>query len=98
MARKFQNPRYLTRGIADKLPMETQVFLWGLIDAMEIEKQDYLQVFTLSAENGRQKIIHHQEEPEYLAEFVIPATDPVNAKIFVIDDDTHSTMLFADEY
>ena len=98
MAQRFNNQRYATRGVADELPIMTQVFLWGLIDTMEIEEQDYLQVFTLSVENGLQKVLHKQEIPEYSAEYLIPSTKPITAKVFVIDDEIHSTMLLASEY
>lgn len=64
--------------------------------------QDYLQVFDLSiVENDKkklQKIIHSQEEPEYRKEYILEFADPVETKIFVIDDEDHSTMLLAEEY
>ena len=54
----FKNPRYTTKGINENLPIMTQIFLWGLIETMEVPEQDYLQVFTLSIENGQQKVLH----------------------------------------
>jgi len=98
MAQKFNNQHYCTSGISERLPIMTQIFLWGLIETMEVPEQDYLQVFTFSVENGQQKILHEQEYPEYSAEHLFPSTDPIEGKIFVIDDETHSTMLFAEEY
>ena len=98
MAQKFNNPHYCTKGISERLPLSTQAFLWELIQTMEVPKQDYLQVFKLSVENGQQKILHSQECPEYSKEYLIPCTAPISGKIFVIDDETHSTMLFAEEY
>ena len=95
---KFNNPRYATRGISSTLPLMLQIILWGLIDTMEVVEKDYLQIFTLASENGKQKIVHEQEQPEYRKEYLFPADEPVNAKIFVIDDETHSTMLLAEEY
>lgn len=94
----FRNPRYVTRGVADTVPVSTQMLLWKFIDNMDVETKDYLQVFTLSAENGIQKITHTQEQPDYCMEHCIPSEIPITAKIFVIDDHTHSTMLFAEEY
>jgi len=35
--------------------------------------KDYLQIFELSAENGKVKIKHTQEEPEYSQEYLIDA-------------------------
>lgn len=64
---------------------------------MPVDK-DYLQVFSLSSDNGRQRIIHSQEIPEYQKEYVLNVGSPVTEKIFVIDDQTHSTMLLANEY
>ena len=40
----------------------------------------------------------HQEEPDYERTFTFPTDEPITAKIFVIDDETHSTMLLAEEY
>ncbi len=93
----FDNPRYATKGINEEIPIITQVILWGLIDALEIKK-DYLQVFNLMVENNCQKIVHTQEQPDYSAEYIYRTNQPITAKIYVIDDETHSTMLLADEY
>ena len=41
---------------------------------------------------------HRKDKPPYQYDLDVPCTDAVNAKIFVIDDGTHSTMLLADEY
>ena len=98
MAQKFNNQHYCTNGISERLPIMTQIFLWGLIETMEVPEQDYLQVFTLSVEKGMQKVLHEQECPEYSKEHLFPSTNPIEGKIFVIDDETHSTMLFAEEY
>ena len=45
-----------------------------------------------------QKIIHEQEQPEYLKEYLLKLYDPITAKVYVIDSDTYSTMLLAEEY
>jgi len=52
----------------------------------------------LSSENGKQKITHTQEVPEYKKEYIFNTGTVITAKIFVIDDKTHSTMLLAEEY
>ncbi|MCU6106333.1 DUF960 family protein, partial [Clostridioides difficile] len=36
--------RYMTREIAENLPIEITILLWDLIDNLDIEK-DYLQIF-----------------------------------------------------
>ena len=74
------------------------MLLWEMIDNLTIS-QDYLQVFNLSEENGKQKIEHIQEQPEYKREYLLNTGIPIfYGKIFVIDDETHSTMLLASEY
>lgn len=94
----FNGKRFTTRGISEKVPLVLQVIMWNMIDTMDTVK-DYLQVFELSEENGKQKIIHSQEQPSYKKEYLFNTGTPfLNAKIFVIDDETHSTMLFNYEY
>ncbi len=94
----FKNSRYATCGINAEIPLALQLVLWKMIDDMEVAQKDYLQVFTLSSENGEQKIVHEQEQPDYRKEYIFSGDCSVDAKIFVIDDGDHSTMLLADEY
>ena len=97
----FKNTRYVTKGISNEIPLHLQLILWDLIDTMEVEEKDYLQVFKLSQEDHKQKVTHIQEEPEYeKIHFFhrIPDTPIVTTKIFIIDDETHSTMLLSNEY
>ena len=93
----FHNSRYLTKGVQAEIPFELQIFMWGCIDSLPQER-DYLQVFELSADGNMQKIIHHTEQPEHRQEYMIPSENPVENKIYVIDDGEHSTMLLAEEY
>ena len=93
----FDNPRYLTRGVDESIPLRLQSLLWNLIDLLPTER-DYLQVFWLKPFGGMQQIVHTAEEPEYKKVLMFPSDNPVTAKIYVIDDDTHTTMLLADEY
>lgn len=64
---------------------------------MPVDK-DYLQVFSLSEKDGKQIIIHTQEEPEYKKEYVLNMSETTAGKVFVIDETTHSTMLMNYEY
>lgn len=48
----FRGKRFVTSGIAEKVPLLLQVTMWNMIDTMD-EPKDYLQVFDLSEENGR---------------------------------------------
>ena len=92
----FKNQPYLTKGVNERIPLLTQLFLWDLIDKLD-EPKDYIQFFYLSEENGRQKITHKQEKPEYKHEYLLD-TKPVTETVFVIDDGTHTTMLLGEEY
>lgn len=94
----FQNPKYLTHGVQCTLPAWLVLLLWSLIDRIPDDSRDYLQVFRLQKTAASQHIAHSQEQPPYSYEMDVPCDDAVNAKIFVIDDQTHSTMLLAEEY
>lgn len=102
----FYNKRYLTRGVQTTLPADLILLLWEKIDTRRLAgcKLDYLQVFDLSISSNEQgwvlqRIVHRQEAPHYEASFLLDIPDePVQAKVFVIDDITHSTMLLAEEY
>ena len=94
----FNNQRNITRGITNTVPLVTQIILWNCIDSMKTERKDYLQVFKLTADNHTQHVTHSQEEPAYEHSFDFQTDKPITAKIFVIDDATHSTMLLAEEY
>ena len=94
----FNNPKYLTKGVQDTIPIWLVRLMWFMVAAMEVSQQDYLQVFRLQKTERGQRIWHEQEQPPYLYQMDVPCTDAVDAKIFVIDDGTHSTMLLAEEY
>ncbi|MBQ8010684.1 MAG: DUF960 domain-containing protein [Oscillospiraceae bacterium] len=90
--------RYLTRGVNAAIPFALQVFLWECIDRMP-EERDYLQVFHLSHMDGMQRIEHTAEQPVFRMEHLLAAvSDIVTAKVYVIDDGEHCTMLLAEEY
>ena len=55
----FSGKRFVTSGIAEKVPLLLQVIMWDMIDTMD-EPKDHLQVFDLSEENGKQKIVHYK--------------------------------------
>ena len=94
----FKNNRYITRGVQSRIPHDTQRLLWYLIDVLEIPDIDSYQFFTLAIENGKQKILHEQEQPEYSMELLVEVSEPVAEKVYVIDDGENSTMLLAEEY
>ena len=96
--------RYITKGIQHEISLELQLFMWDCIDTLKEQGKelDYLQVFELTKERVDdvffQKIEHKQEVPAYQKTHRVFPTEMVNAKVFVIDDETHSTMLLAEEY
>ncbi len=92
----FSNQRYITRGVQAEIPLELQLFMWGCINRLP-EECDYFQVFRLENLNGIQKITHFSEQPEYCMNYFIPCSKPITAKVYVIDDGDHSTMLLAEE-
>lgn len=90
--------RYLTRGIDAEIPIDIQIFMWEAVDKMP-EPKDYLQVFNLSVENGLQIIKHTSEQPKFDMTYILTTlTKAVTAKIYIIDDGDHCTMLLAEEY
>ena len=94
----FSNQRYITRGVIAEIPLELQLFMWECIDRLP-EKCDYFQVFEFENLNGIQRITHFSEQPKYRMEYLLPTiANPVTAKVYVIDDGDHSTMLLAEEY
>lgn len=94
----FSNKRYLTKGVQADIPFELQLFMWECINRLP-EERDYFQVFKLKVVDGIQRIHHFSEQPEYSMEYLLPTvTNPVTAKVYVIDDGDHSTMLLAEEY
>ena len=93
----FTNERYLTCGVDNTIPMDLQLFMWECVEKLP-EQKDYLQVFTLQPSGSMQRLTHTSEEPEYHREYIIPSDTPLSAKVNIIDDGDHSTMLLAEEY
>jgi hypothetical protein len=99
MSAVFKNMRFATKGIARVLPMDVQCVMWAMIDALDQDLGvDYLQVFDLSEDDGLQRISHSQEKPPYRYDVLVMGVKPIEGKVFVIDSDEYSTMLFAEEY
>ncbi|MGN0677091.1 MAG: DUF960 domain-containing protein [Ruminococcus sp.] len=90
--------RYLTRGVDEKIPIDIQIFMWEAVDRMS-EPKDYLQVFNLTVQNDLQVIKHTSEQPKFDMTYILTAlTKAVTAKVYIIDDGDHYTMLLAEEY
>ncbi|MGN0408444.1 MAG: DUF960 domain-containing protein [Bacteroides sp.] len=92
----FKGERYMTKGVQSDISIVLQIFMWDCIKA--VPEPDYLQIFRLSEFNGKQKVVHEQEVPEYKREYLLAVPEPINAKVYVIDDGDHCTMLLAEEY
>lgn len=103
--RMFSPPQFATRGIVNEIDPKLQWTMWNMIDDLYSQghQVDYLQVFTLQSVNHpsgeiNQRITHHQESPPYQATKSVRVHDSVSAKVFVIDDGEHATMMLAEEY
>lgn len=100
----FDNRRVLTNGINAEIPLVLQVYLWSLVEKMDVEKVDYLQVFELEPINESfLKIVHSQALPPfaqtvYINTETIPEFKAYICKIYIIDEGDVSTMLFDYEY
>jgi hypothetical protein len=101
----FDNERYITKGLDYSTHEEIKLILWNFIDLMKLDKGvkiDYLQVFRLrkieANPSFNQVIIHSQEQPSYRRIYFLSVSNPVNSKIYVIDDSVKSIMMLAEEY
>ena len=91
--------RYMTKEIAENLPIEIAILLWNLIDDLTTEK-DYLQLFEINPIGlGVVEIVHKQEVPEYESRIYIQNHKIKDQlKIYVIDNVEYRTMMFSNEY
>lgn len=102
----FKCEKYITRGINDSVGIDLQLYMWELIGELKNKKDfsvDSLQVFELkvvTVDDIRFQVIEHRQEIEpYKKKHRIFPIEPVNAKVFVIEDGEYSsTMLLAEEY
>ena len=94
-------PCYKTNGVDERLPLVLQMYLWQLMFEVD-ENRDYLQIFEIKEDviEGAlvQVIIHSQEEPEMTKSHYYGTDEPIVARVYIIDDTTHFTMLLSSEY
>ena len=92
--------RYLTHGINEQIPINIQLFCWQCYDAAKVTgNYDYLQVFELKQlDEQTQQVEHRQEVPEYKQIYYLKSTNPINQKIFIIEESEYVAMLLAEEY
>ena len=97
-----KNNCYVTRSVDNTVPIETQFFLWSLIDdqVQNGNTLDYFQKFELKATAKGQRILHSQEEPQWSQTTImaIPSECCITKTIWVIDNDDYQTMLFPEDY
>ena len=96
--KRFQNKRLVTIGICTEITDILQEVMWIMVGQMD--EPDYLQVFELMGTNDGVLIVHSQEVPPYENTVKVGYTVELGfrQKVYVIDDETHSTMLLAEEY
>jgi hypothetical protein len=95
-------PRYATRQIASSVSVEIQGILWRMIDTRcnNQEALDYLQVFHLQRIGDMQMITNKQEQPpmEMVVRLELKGSQPIDTTIWIMDDGSHCTMLFPNDY
>lgn len=89
--------RYITTNAETRIPKETQLIMWFMLDRMEIEK-DYLQIFSLSIKDKQQHILHSQEQPPWSEEILFQSNTPVKEKVYIIKEGDYETMMLAEDY
>ena len=94
----FTNERYLTREVAERVPIDIQLLMWDLVE--RIEEKDYLQIFELIPKGSEiVEIIHKQEIPEVTSIYEMENNEIKNKmKLYIIDNGEYSTMMFSHEY
>ena len=92
--------RYITSGVNEQISIYIQLFCWYCYEVVKATgKYDYLQVFELKqVAEHTQQIEHRQEVPEYNQVYQLRSINPIEQKIFIIDEGEYATMLLAEEY
>ena len=95
----FTNERYLTREVADRVPIEMQMLMWNLVEEIEVEK-DYLKIFELIPNSSEfVEIVHKQEIPEFTFNYIVKNFGlEAKMKLYIIDNGDYSMMMFSHEY
>lgn len=100
----FINDRYISKGVQQAIPLDLQILMWDCIDALQKQniELDYLQIFTFIKKRiddiFLQEIQHSQEMPKYIKTYRIFSNEPIDKKIYVIDNGGYSTMILPEEY
>ena len=93
-----KNNRYVTRSVAEDVPITTQLFLWSLIDdqVQNGNALDYFQKFEFKATAIGQEILHSQEEPKWSQAMIMafPSERCITKTIWLIDREAFPTTPF----
>ena len=95
--RRWLYIRCVSSNLANRIPEETQLMMWYMVDTMD-EDKDWLQIFNLTIKDGVQYIEHQQEEPKCREECVLLTNNPVEEKVYIILEPGLSTMILAEDY
>ncbi|MDW8555074.1 DUF960 family protein [Staphylococcus xylosus] len=101
--------RYITRGIAQNLPISLQKQLWQLVARREQtqskgqESLDYFHIFQFNMHNNQLYIKHKQERPEYVKTHKANVKQSIDInKVYIIREDdvdlSYYVMLLPEEY
>lgn len=94
--------RYATQQISSNVSVEIQGILWRIIEMRRNNQEllDYLQVFYLQRIGDIQMVTNKQEQPpmEKVVRLKLKESQPIDTTIWIIDDGSHCTMLFPNDY
>ena len=101
--------RYITRGIANNLPIILQQQLWKLVaqreneQSKELEAIDYFHIFQFNMHNNQLYIKHQQERPAYVKTHKANVKQSIDInKVYIIREDdvdlSYYIMLLPNEY
>lgn len=91
---------YVTSGVKESIhPIIISEMIESIFRIKNSMEVDYLQIFNIVNEQGKIRIKHFQEVPEFEEEFIIKGIpNEFEGTVYIIDDLTHSTVLLSDEY
>ncbi|WP_210123293.1 MULTISPECIES: DUF960 family protein [unclassified Staphylococcus] len=101
--------KYITRGIANSLPISLQKQLWQLVSkreneqSKELEAIDYFHIFQFNMHNDQLYIKHQQERPAYVKTHKANVKQSIDInKVYIIREDdvglSYYVMLLPNEY
>lgn len=98
----FDNDKqiFVTKAIEEQLSDEHQFFIYLYMQEHHERLTDYLQIFEFFIENNEQWVIQRQEEPnrETTIAIKLEVANPINRKVWVMDQGEHIIILFPEDY